>query len=41
MDTAGWHSVSLVTDPDDTIFESDEDNNTWQMWFYWEANAEI
>lgn len=36
----GWHTVSLVTDPDNTIAESDETNNTWQMDFYWVGSTQ-
>ena len=32
----GWHTVKLITDPDDTIAETDEDNNVWEQDFYWE-----
>ncbi|MCX6028459.1 MAG: PA14 domain-containing protein [Chloroflexi bacterium] len=32
----GWHTVRLVTDPDNTIAESDETNNVWEQQFYWE-----
>ena len=32
----GWHTVQLVTDPDGTISEYDEGNNSWEMDFYWE-----
>ncbi len=31
----GWHTVRLVTDPDDTVGESDEGNNEWTHDFYW------
>lgn len=37
--TAGWHIVTLRVDPDDTINESDEDNNLWQEYFYWWPSA--
>jgi len=37
--TPGWHNVRLVTDPDDTIAESDETNNTWEQQFYWASTA--
>lgn len=37
--TAGWHIVTLRVDPDDTINESDEDNNLWQEYFYWSPSA--
>lgn len=37
--TPGWHTVKLITDPDNTITESDETNNTWQMQFYWEPQC--
>jgi hypothetical protein len=38
--TAGWHMVSLVTDADSAIAESDEGNNVWAMAFYWLAPGE-
>lgn len=31
----GWHTVRLVTDPDNTVIEFDETNNTWEKKFYW------
>lgn len=34
----GWHTVRLITDPDNTITESDEGNNTWEQPFYWEGS---
>jgi len=37
--TPGWHTVRLLTDPDDTIAESDETNNTWEYEFYWIPTA--
>ncbi|MEJ5312349.1 MAG: Ig-like domain-containing protein [Anaerolineae bacterium] len=39
VSTSGWHVVTLVTDPDDTINESDEGNNLWQEYFYWSPSA--
>lgn len=36
---SGWHTVRLVTDPDNTIAESDETNNVWERQFYWEPVA--
>jgi hypothetical protein len=33
----GWHTVKLVTDPDNSINESDEANNVWEHQFYWES----
>ena len=32
----GWHTVKMIVDPDNTIAESNEDNNVWQQDFYWE-----
>lgn len=32
----GWHTLRLITDPDNTVIESDESNNIWEMQFYWE-----
>jgi len=37
--TSGWQTVRLTTDPDDTISEYDESNNTWQQQFYWAPRA--
>ena len=37
----GWHSVRLVVDPDNTVIESDETNNTWEGYFYWMPSAPI
>ena len=34
---SGWHTVKLVVDPENTVAESDETNNTWTKSFYWEA----
>ena len=39
ISTPGWHTVTLITDPDNTITESDETNNTWQRQFYWSPSA--
>ena len=38
--TSGWHTVQLITDPDDTIAESDETNNIWEQLFYWETTCD-
>ncbi len=35
----GWHTVRLITDPDNTIAESDENNNVWEGAFYWQSVA--
>ncbi len=35
----GLHTVRLITDPDNTIAESDEGNNIWEQSFYWEGGA--
>jgi murein DD-endopeptidase MepM/ murein hydrolase activator NlpD len=35
VSTPGWHTVRLVTDPDGSITESDENNNEWTHNFYW------
>ncbi len=37
ISTPGWHTVRLITDPDDTVAESDETNNVWEQQFYWES----
>ena len=34
---SGWHTIRLVVDPDNTVVESNEANNTWTGQFYWEA----
>jgi hypothetical protein len=39
ISTPGWHTVRLVTDPDNTIAESDENNNIWERQFYWTPTA--
>jgi len=36
----GWHTVRLVVDPDDTVREADETNNTWERGFYWEESVQ-
>jgi hypothetical protein len=33
--TPGWHTVRLVIDPDDRVVETNEENNVWEMDFYW------
>lgn len=33
--TPGWHTIRLITDPDNRVVESDETNNTWKRVFYW------
>ena len=38
---SGWHTVRLVVDPDNSIAESNENNNTWSSQFYWEASVPI
>jgi hypothetical protein len=35
----GWHTVRLITDPDNTINESNETNNIWEQQFYWAGSA--
>jgi hypothetical protein len=37
--TPGWHTVRLITDPDNTINESNETNNVWEREFYWAGSA--
>ena len=39
VSTPGWHTVTLITDPDNTITEYNESNNTWQRQFYWAPSA--
>ncbi len=36
IDTPGWHTVRLVVDPDNTIAEADETNNSWEQQLYWQ-----
>ncbi|MBK9233218.1 MAG: hypothetical protein IPO15_20840 [Anaerolineae bacterium] len=36
---SGWHTVRLVTDPDNTIAEANETNNIWEDSFYWAPPA--
>lgn len=40
ISTPGWHTVRLITDPDDTVAESNESNNIWERQFYWETYQE-
>ncbi|MBN1874090.1 MAG: pre-peptidase C-terminal domain-containing protein, partial [Anaerolineae bacterium] len=35
----GWHTLKIVIDPENTVAESDETNNTWEQSFYWEYNC--
>lgn len=37
--TPGWHTVRLITDPDNTIAESNEGNNVFEWEFYWTPTA--
>jgi C1A family cysteine protease len=39
ISTPGWHTVQLITDPDNTVAESDETNNVWERQFYWIPSA--
>ncbi|MBN1991591.1 MAG: pre-peptidase C-terminal domain-containing protein [Anaerolineae bacterium] len=39
ISTPGWHTVRLVADPENTVAESDETNNTWEHQFYWTPSA--
>jgi hypothetical protein len=39
ISTPGWHTVRLITDPDNAIAESDETNNVWERQFYWVLSA--
>jgi len=39
VSTPGWHTVRLITDPDNAIAESDETNNVWEHDFYWAPSA--
>jgi len=39
VSSPGWHTIAMVVDPDNTIVESDEGNNTWEMLFYWTTSA--
>ena len=39
VSTPGWHTARLITDPDNTIVESDETNNVWERDFYWAPSA--
>jgi PKD repeat protein len=33
--TSGWHTVKLVVDPENSVSESNENNNVWTGQFYW------
>lgn len=35
----GWHLVRMVIDPENSIAESNEDNNIWENYFYWESSV--
>jgi len=37
--TPGWHTVTLIVDPENVIDESDESNNVWEGSFYWSPSA--
>lgn len=37
--TPGWHTVTLIVDPENVIDESDESNNVWEGTFYWSPSA--
>jgi len=37
--TPGWHTIKLITDPDNSIAESNETNNIWEKPFYWEDTS--
>jgi hypothetical protein len=37
IQSVGWHTVTLVTDPDNAISESDETNNISQQAYYWQS----
>ncbi|MFZ2517480.1 MAG: PKD domain-containing protein, partial [Anaerolineae bacterium] len=39
VSASGWHTVRLVTDPDNTIAEANETNNIWEDSFYWAPPA--
>lgn len=39
VDTPGWHSVSLVVDPDNNIDEFSEIYNTWKHSYFWAPSA--
>lgn len=34
--TPGWHTLKIVTDPDNTVAESNESNNVWEGDFLWQ-----
>ncbi len=39
--TSGWHTVSIIVDPENSIVESNENNNTWSGLFYWETIGSV
>ncbi|MBC7264718.1 MAG: peptidoglycan DD-metalloendopeptidase family protein [Chloroflexi bacterium] len=41
INTSGWHTVRLSVDPDNTVHESNENNNVWESQFYWESVATL
>jgi hypothetical protein len=36
----GWHWVSLVIDPENSVSEANETNNEWSKLFYWQSAGE-
>ena len=39
--TPGFHTVKLVVDSENSVAESNEENNTWSAQFYWEASLPV
>jgi hypothetical protein len=40
ISTSGWHTVRIVVDPENTVPESNEGNNSWERQFYWEPPSD-
>jgi hypothetical protein len=39
--TPGWHNLKIVTDVYDVVLETNEQDNTWSMDFYWHPDANL
>jgi hypothetical protein len=37
--TEGWHTLKVITDVDQVIVESNENDNLWERNFYWEGES--
>lgn len=41
VNTPGFHTLKFVADPGNTIAESNEANNSWEMQFYWNSTTTV